>query len=80
MYVCLCKGITTQDVAEAAASGIDSSAELIDLFGWNDDMCCGRCSMEAPLIVLDLMGSYTPMSNTPQHEAVAQHSDHRIQT
>jgi len=42
MYVCLCRGITDQDIKDAVANG------LLDL-----GTCCGRCAPEARSIISD---------------------------
>jgi bacterioferritin-associated ferredoxin len=44
MYVCLCKGITEQDVKEAGRAGLVMPCQLKVRFGLKDSGCCGRCS------------------------------------
>lgn len=49
MYVCLCRGITDQDIKNAVADGAESYREvrgLLDLA-----TCCGRCAPEAKSII-----------------------------
>ena len=46
MYVCLCRGITDQDIKDAVANGAESYREIRDLL--DRGTCCGRCAPEAP--------------------------------
>ena len=51
MYVCLCRGITDQDIKNAIAGGAESFREIreqLDLA-----TCCGRCAPEAKSIIND---------------------------
>jgi bacterioferritin-associated ferredoxin len=45
MYVCLCRGITDQDIKDAVANGAESFREIRDLLDLGT--CCGRCAPEA---------------------------------
>lgn len=49
MYVCLCRGITDQDIQEAVANGSESFREIRDLLDLGT--CCGRCVPEARSII-----------------------------
>ena len=51
MYVCLCRGITDQDIKDAVANGAESSREIRDLLDLGT--CCGRCAPEARAIISD---------------------------
>ena len=51
MYVCLCRGITDQDIKEAVASGAESYREIRDMLDLGT--CCGRCAHEARAIISD---------------------------
>ncbi len=51
MYVCLCRGITDQDIKDAVANGAESYREVRDLLDLGT--CCGRCSPEARAIISD---------------------------
>ena len=51
MYVCLCRGITDQDIKEAVANGADSYREIRDMFDLGT--CCGRCAPETRAIISD---------------------------
>lgn len=44
MYICLCKGLTENDVQQAGRAGITSGSEIIATFGLKDTGCCGRCA------------------------------------
>ena len=49
MYVCLCRGITDQDIKDAVANGAESYREIRDLLDLGT--CCGRCAPEAHSII-----------------------------
>ena len=49
MYVCLCRGITGQDIKDAVADGADSYREVRELLDLGT--CCGRCAPEAKSII-----------------------------
>jgi len=51
MYVCLCRGITDQDIKEAVANGAGSYREIRDQLDLGT--CCGRCAPEARAIISD---------------------------
>ena len=51
MYVCLCRGITDQDIKDAVANGAESYREIRDLLDLGT--CCGRCVPEARAIISD---------------------------
>ena len=43
MYVCICNGVTDDQVREAALSGYREPEELAAQLGLDGDECCGRC-------------------------------------
>lgn len=49
MYVCLCRGITDQDIKDAVDHGAESFREVRDLLDLGT--CCGRCVPEARSII-----------------------------
>ncbi|MCH7335842.1 bacterioferritin-associated ferredoxin [Acinetobacter sp. NIPH 2699] len=49
MYVCLCRGITDQDIKDAVANGTESYREIREQLGLGT--CCGRCVPEARAII-----------------------------
>lgn len=50
MYVCLCKGVTSEDVAAVLRRNVADPEDLVAYFGWDDmNACCGRCRDEAHL-------------------------------
>ena len=49
MYVCLCRGITDQDIKDAIANGAESYREIRDQLDLGT--CCGRCVPEARAII-----------------------------
>lgn len=51
MYVCLCRGITDQDIKEAVANGAESYREVREMLDLGT--CCGRCAPEARMIISD---------------------------
>lgn len=50
MYVCLCRGITDQDI-KAVANGAESYREVREMLDLGT--CCGRCAPEARMIISD---------------------------
>lgn len=51
MYVCLCRGITDQDIKDAVSNGAQSYREVRELLDLGT--CCGRCAPEARAIISD---------------------------
>ena len=51
MYVCLCRGITDQDIKDAVENGAESYREIRDLLDLGT--CRGRCVPEARAIISD---------------------------
>ena len=51
MYVCLCRGITDQDIKDAVSNGAESYREIRDLLDLGT--CCSRCAPEARAIISD---------------------------
>ena len=51
MYVCLCRGITDQDIKDAISNGAESYREVRELLDLGT--CCGRCAPEAKMIISD---------------------------
>mgnify|MGYP003397805126 FL=1 len=49
MYVCLCRGITDQDIKDAIANGAETYREIRDQLDLGT--CCGRCVPEARAII-----------------------------
>ncbi|MFB2538103.1 MULTISPECIES: bacterioferritin-associated ferredoxin [unclassified Acinetobacter] len=49
MYVCLCRGITDQDIKDAIAQGASSFREIREQLDLGT--CCGRCAPEAKSII-----------------------------
>ena len=49
MYVCLCRGITDQDIKDAMANGAESYREVREMLDLGT--CCGRCTPEAKSII-----------------------------
>lgn len=49
MYVCLCRGITDQDIKQAMADGAESFRDIRDSLDLGT--CCGRCVPEAKSII-----------------------------
>ena len=63
MYVCICNGITEQDIREAAANGMHSLDELRDHL--NVSGCCGSCAEHAEACLADsLPGAPEPYPAT----------------
>lgn len=49
MYVCLCRGITDQDIKEALQNGAQNYREVREMLDLGT--CCGRCAPEAKAII-----------------------------
>ena len=49
MYVCLCRGITDQDIQQAIEDGAESFREIREMLDLGT--CCGRCVPEAKAII-----------------------------
>lgn len=49
MYVCLCRGITDQDIKDAMQNGAESIRDLREMLDLGT--CCGRCVPEAKTII-----------------------------
>lgn len=49
MYVCLCRGITDQDIKNAVAEGNESFRDVRDSLDLGT--CCGRCVPEARAVI-----------------------------
>jgi bacterioferritin-associated ferredoxin len=49
MFVCLCTGVTSQVVADLAASGASTSKQIADACGAGAD--CGRCRRTVRAII-----------------------------
>ncbi len=49
MYVCLCRGITDQDIKDAIENGAENFRDVRDLLDLAT--CCGRCAPEARSII-----------------------------
>ncbi len=49
MYVCLCRGITDQDIKDAMQNGAESIRDVREML--NLGTCCGRCVPEAKTII-----------------------------
>lgn len=53
VYMCLCKGLTEQDVRRVARAGATTAATLIEQLGLDDECCCGRCLLDIePFVAL----------------------------
>lgn len=51
MYVCLCKGITEDDVRKLGRAGITEPDALAHALGIDQKGCCGRCVRDIEEIV-----------------------------
>lgn len=49
MYVCLCKGVTSQAVADAVAAGASTTKKVAKACGAGTD--CGRCRRTVQAII-----------------------------
>ena len=44
MFLCVCKAIRISDGVAAAKSGFNSPDSMKQVFGLEEDDCCGRCA------------------------------------
>lgn len=51
MYVCLCRGITDQDIKDAMQNGAQSYREVREMLDLGT--CCGKCAPEAKALISD---------------------------
>jgi bacterioferritin-associated ferredoxin len=58
MFVCLCRGVTSHEVAEAAQSGACTSRDVAAACGAGSD--CGRCRPTVRAIITSLKPALLP--------------------
>ena len=58
MYVCLCKGLTESDVRQVALAGMVTAESLFNVFGLEDEECCGRCAKNIHELVSIATGNF----------------------
>lgn len=46
MYLCLCKGLTEEDVERAGRAGCVTAEDLLVALDLEDTLCCGRCARD----------------------------------
>ncbi|MFC3902973.1 bacterioferritin-associated ferredoxin [Acinetobacter marinus] len=51
MYICLCRGITDQDIKDAMQNGAQSYREVREMLDLGT--CCGKCAPEAKALISD---------------------------
>lgn len=44
MFLCVCKAVRISDAVAAANSGFNSPDSMKQVFGLEEDDCCGRCA------------------------------------
>lgn len=44
MFLCICKAVRVSEAVDAARAGFDSPESIKQLFGFDDEDCCGRCA------------------------------------
>ena len=44
MFLCVCKAVRISDGVAAAKSGFNSPDSMKQVFGLEEDDCCGRCA------------------------------------
>lgn len=54
MYVCLCRGITDQDIKDSIASGSETFRDIREEL--DVGTCCGRCVPEARQLINEELG------------------------
>ncbi len=59
MYVCLCKGITENQIRQAAADGATTLGAVRQKLGVSTE--CGKCRCDAR----DILRSMVPVNNAP---------------
>jgi bacterioferritin-associated ferredoxin len=79
MFVCLCLGVTSREVADAAQKGAGTSKEVAAACGAGSD--CGRCrptvraliTSAKPELVTHLRGDAAAAGSRPPHEGTVGH-------
>ena len=51
MFLCVCKAVRVSEAVDAARAGFDSPESIKQVFGFDDDDCCGRCAGNIEAIV-----------------------------
>ena len=46
MYLCLCKGLTEEDVEREGRKGCVTAEDLLIALDLEDTLCCGRCARD----------------------------------
>ena len=62
MYVCICNGVTDQDIRQAAQAGCGSMAELTMRTGCG--ACCGSCVDMATAVLEQARAELQPQRDT----------------
>ncbi len=44
MFLCTCKAVRISDAVAAVRTGFDSPEYIKQVFGLDDEECCGRCA------------------------------------
>ncbi|WP_123714181.1 bacterioferritin-associated ferredoxin [Sinobacterium caligoides] len=65
MYICLCKGITDNQIRDAVEDGVNNVRELRDLLGIASQ--CGKCGKEAKRVINESL--HCARSNTAFYPA-----------
>jgi bacterioferritin-associated ferredoxin len=67
VYLCLCKGITESEVEQVGRQGILGAAELIEVLGLDDELCCGNCALEIHAFQAVAQAAWAPPLPTVAH-------------
>lgn len=74
MYLCLCKGLTEEDVKQAGRAGCVTAEGLLVALELEDTLCCGRCARDIDQFVAVATAEWIrpqdePADQLPRHAA-----------
>ena len=68
MYVCLCKGVTSQAVADAVAEGASTTKKVASACGAGSE--CGRCRLTVQAIIKAAQSEHEDEDRAPSVKRV----------
>jgi bacterioferritin-associated ferredoxin len=71
VYICLCKGLTKNDLQGVDADARQSADTLVNAIGWRDRECCGRCLRNAGKLLTLANGPEAGKTTAPRPAALA---------
>lgn len=65
MYLCLCKGLTEEDVERVGRAGCVTAEDLLIALDLEDTLCCGRCARDIDQFVAVAECAFAGRQGTP---------------